>query len=254
PHHVLVRHQHDAPAAQRKRYRKRGMGRPGKRRRPVEARDELRSAQVLNVENDEPAVPVAHIEPIALAHGMVAAMCRALPARSLAAGCPLSRHPPLADEPGPRRILEVDNADDVAEIAVHFRRAVDVAPVEGEAMHAAAGEARDVFRVGWAADVVDLEAAAKVRVLAADREDLAIARDHAVLDPYLVRERAVGNGDLCEFARLGRIADVDDARSMRGRDVADIGNALAHHHLPPAETIEVADDLESVAAPAVHAL
>src|SRR5204863_9856594 len=120
---------------------------------PVEAGDEFRPAQILDVENDEPAVPIAHIESIALAHGMMAAMRRAFPARRLAAGRPLPRHPPLANELGARRILEVDDADDVAEIAVHFRRAVDVAAIEGEAMHPAAGEARAALRIGLPADI-----------------------------------------------------------------------------------------------------
>src|SRR5207302_11428398 len=137
---------------------------------------------------DEPAVPIADVEPVALAHGMMAAMRRAFPARRFAAGRPLPRHPPLADQFGPRRILEVDDADDVAEIAVHLRRAVDVAAVEGEAMHPAARKARDAFRIGRTTDIVDLEPAAKVRVLAADRKDFAIDEHHAVFDPHLVRE------------------------------------------------------------------
>src|SRR5262249_14416486 len=47
--------------------------------------------------------------------------------------------------------------------------------------------------------------------------------------------------------------DVDDAGAVRRRDVADIGDPLAHDHLPAAITIEVADDLYTVTMPAVHA-
>src|SRR2546429_638195 len=153
----------------------------------------------------------------------------------------------------PRGILEVDDADDVAEMPVHFRGAVDVAAIEGEAMHPAAGEARDALRIGRTADIVDLEPAAKARVLASDRKDFAIDEHHAVFDPHLVRQRALGNGDLRKLARLGGIADVDDARAVRRRDVADICDPLAHDHLPAAITIEVADDLYAVTMPAVHA-
>src|SRR5215471_13482919 len=253
PHDVLVGNQHHAAAAQRERHRQRGMGGPGKRRRPVEAGNEFRPAQIRDVENHKPAMPITDVEPIAVADGVMAAMRRTLPRRRFAAGRPLPGHPPLAHELGARRILEVDDADDVAEIAVHFRRAVDVTAIEGEAMHPAAGEARDALRIGRTADVVDLEPAAKVRVLAADRKDFAIDEHHAVFDPHLVRERALGNGDLRELARFGGIADVDDAGAVRRRDVADICDPLAHDHLPAAITIEVADDLYTVTMPAVHA-
>src|SRR5260221_2828496 len=165
-------------------------------------------------------MPITDVEPIAVADGVMAAMRRALPRRRFAAGRPLPGHPPLAHELGAGRILKVDDADDVAEIAVHSGRAVDVAAIEGEAMHPAAGKARDALRIGRTTDVVDLEPAAKVRVLAADRKDFAIDEHHAVFDPHLVRQRALGNGDLRKLPRLGGIADLHDARSLRRRDYA----------------------------------
>src|SRR5258708_32078292 len=125
--------------------------------------------------------------------------------------------------------------------------------MEGEAMHPGEGKARGALGRAGRTAVVDLEPAAKVRVLAADRKDFAIEEHHAVLDPHLVRQRALGNGDLRKLARLGGIADVDDARAVRRRDVADICDPLAHDHLPAAITIEVADDLYAVTMPAVHA-
>src|SRR5262249_17023058 len=106
---------------------------------------------------------------------------------------------------------------------------------------------------GGGAAVVALKPAAKVGDLAADRKDSAIDQHHAVLDPHLVRQGALGNADCCELARLGGIADVDDAGAVRRRDVADIRDPLAHDHLPAAITIEVADDLYTVTMPAVHA-
>ena len=50
-----------------------------------------------------------------------------------------------------------------------------------------------------------------------------------------------------KLARLGRIADVDDARSVRRRDMADIGDPIAHDDLAAAEAIEVADDPDPLA-------
>src|SRR5262249_59110025 len=116
----------------------------------------FRPAQIRDVENHEPAMPITDVEPITVADGMMTAVRRSLPCRPFPAGRPLPRHPPLADELGARRIREVDDADDVAEVAVHLRRAVDVAAIEGEAMHPAAGEARDTPRIGGAASVRDL--------------------------------------------------------------------------------------------------
>src|SRR5262249_44115184 len=97
------------------------------------------------------------------------------------------------------------------------------------------------------------EPAAKVRVLAADRKDFAIDQHHAVLDPHLVRQRALGNADCCELVWLGGVADVGDAGAVRRRVVAAIPDPRAHDPLPAALTIEVADDLYTVTVPAVHA-
>src|SRR6185436_10914666 len=132
---IFVGNQHDAAAAQQERYRKRGMRRPGKWRAPIQAGDEFWLGHVIDVENDEAAVPVADVKAISNAHGMMAAMVGALPGGCLAAGGPLPRHPPATDFFGPLRFLKVDNRHDVAEIAVELRRAIDVAAVEREPMH-----------------------------------------------------------------------------------------------------------------------
>src|SRR5262249_58318435 len=117
-----------------------------------------------------PAMPITDVEPIAVAEGMMAAMRRALPRRPFPASRPLPRHPPLADELGSCRIREVDDADDVAEIPVHFRRAVDVAAIEGETMHPATGEARDAPRIGGAGDIGDTGTTPQVRDTCAQRQ------------------------------------------------------------------------------------
>src|SRR5215469_17835452 len=110
------------------------MRRTGERRAPVERRDEAWLSHVDDVEDDEAAVPIAGIEPVALAQRMMAAVRRALPVRLLAAGGPLSRHPPTADLAGVRRVPEVEDHHDIAAIALDRRRDIGVAPVEIEAM------------------------------------------------------------------------------------------------------------------------
>ena len=54
-------------------------------------------ADIVDVEDDEAAVPVADVEAIADPHRVMAAMRGALPGRLLAAGRPLPGHPPAAD-------------------------------------------------------------------------------------------------------------------------------------------------------------
>ena len=142
----------------------------GKRRAPVEPGDELGFAHVLDVEDDEPAVPVAGVEPVAGAQRVMALVRGAFPGRLLAARDPLPRHPPAADFLGLRRILQVEDHHDVADIAVHRRRDVGIAAVEVEAMHAArivrpgrVGRlpVRDQFRLCRVRHVVDAEPAVK---------------------------------------------------------------------------------------------
>src|SRR5580698_796322 len=103
------------------------MGRTGEWRTPVERGDEARLRHVGDIEDDKAAVPIADVEPVALAQRMMAAVRRALPARLLAAGGPLSGHPPAADLARMRGIAEVEDHDDVAAIALHRGRDVSVA-------------------------------------------------------------------------------------------------------------------------------
>src|SRR5437016_4088487 len=82
-----------------------------------EMADLARPARLGDVEDDEAAVPIAGIEPVALAQWMMAAVRRALPTRLLAAAGPLSGHPPAADLARVRRVAEVEDHHDVAAIA-----------------------------------------------------------------------------------------------------------------------------------------
>src|ERR1700730_2915370 len=133
--HILVGDQHDAPSAHRKWYRQCRMRRPRKGRAPVQPGDELRLRHVVDAEDNEPAVPVTGVQTIADPYRMMAAMGRALPARLLAPGTPLPRHPPAANFLRLGRVIKVDDSNDVTKIAVEFGRAIDVAAIEGETVH-----------------------------------------------------------------------------------------------------------------------
>src|SRR5262245_23638915 len=95
---------------------------------------------------------------------MMTAVMRRLPARRLAAGGPLPRHVPVPDQFGLGRVLQVEDAHDVADIAFERRRAVEIAAVEREAVHAGADRlpARDRLRLRRIAHVVNAKAAAPV--------------------------------------------------------------------------------------------
>ena len=155
-------------------------------------------------------MPVANIETVADPHWMMAAVRGTFPGRLLATRSPLPRHPPAADLLGMRRFLEIDDRNNVAEIAIQFRRAIDVATIESEAMHAAGGPGRDPFRLGRFADVEDLKAAMEIGIIAADRIYLAVDQHDVMFDTDFMRQRTFRHLDACEFAWLGRIGDVDD--------------------------------------------
>src|SRR4029077_18776525 len=103
-------------------------------RAPVEAADVARPADVIDPEDHEAAMPIARVEPVAAAQRMMAAMPAPLPGRGLAAGGPLPRHPPFRDRLGPVRVGEVEDHDDVADIALFLRRDVGVGAVRIEAV------------------------------------------------------------------------------------------------------------------------
>ena len=111
-------------------------------------------------------VPVADVEPIAVAQWVMAARFhRVGPWIMLAASLPLAGDPPAAHFDGLRRVGKIENHDDVADIAFGRRRDIGVASVEIETMNAAPGGApfRDEFRVGRVLDVVDINTAAGIR-------------------------------------------------------------------------------------------
>src|SRR5438067_11239265 len=108
---------------------------------------------------------------------MMAAMCRAFPGRFLAARRPLTGHPPAPDFFRTLGLVEIDDRNDIAQIAVHLRRAVDIAAVERESMHAAGRPRSNMTRVRRLGDVEDLNSAAKGGTLPVDRKDLPVGTD-----------------------------------------------------------------------------
>src|SRR5262249_59875512 len=90
-------------------------------------------------EEHEPAVPVIGIQAVADAYRMMAAMGGTFPVRILAPGNPLPGHPPAANFLRFGRVLEIDDSNDVTEIAVEFGRAIDVAAIEVNAVHTPPG-------------------------------------------------------------------------------------------------------------------
>src|SRR5262250_3151700 len=90
-------------------------------RAPVEPGHVARLAHVLDVENDEAAVPVAYVEAIAEANRMMAAMVPPRPRRRLAAARPLPGHPPAPDLTRLGGVGQVEDHHDVADVAVHLR-------------------------------------------------------------------------------------------------------------------------------------
>src|SRR3974390_959247 len=110
--------------------------RPAEWRAPVEAGNLPGVADVADVQDYAAAIPVADIEPVTAADRVMAAMPATTPAWRLTARGPLPGHPPAANLPRMRRIGQIENHDDVADIAFDFRRDVGVASVEGEPVHA----------------------------------------------------------------------------------------------------------------------
>ena len=93
--------------------------------------DQLRLRHVGDVEDEEAVVPVADIEAVAEAQRMVAARRYPVaPGVLLAARLPLAGDPPAPDLLRLRRIGEIEDHHDVADIALGGRRDVGVAAVE----------------------------------------------------------------------------------------------------------------------------
>src|SRR6188508_3389461 len=97
---------------------------------------------------------------------MVASMFRFRPGRCFATGGPLPWHVPMPDQLRLRRILQVEDAHHVADVARQSWRAIEIAAIEGKPMHAGTDgfPARDQLGIRWIARIVDAEAALPARL------------------------------------------------------------------------------------------
>src|SRR5476651_1131305 len=184
---MLVCDQHPAMAGDRHIDRNQAVGGPAERWTPVDVRDQLRPGHVADVEDDAAAVPVADVQAIAAPDRMVATVVLRLPVGFLAAGGPLPFHPPAADLFRPGRVLQVEDHDDGADIALLLRGDVGVAAIEGETVHTRSGALpmADVARRAGSADVEDAKADEIVRRLIAPRP-LAVGHHDVIRHPHLV--------------------------------------------------------------------
>jgi hypothetical protein len=126
-------------------------------------------------------------ELVADPQGVVQAVLVALPARRLAAGQVLARHPPTRHLFRSRRIANVVDHQDVADVALHLGRDVGVALVDVEAVDAEAEGlvVGDQLRPGLVGDVVDPEPAVGIAALAGGVQHRDVVRGHAQLGRQL---------------------------------------------------------------------
>src|SRR5207247_154327 len=111
----------------------------------------------------EPTMPVACVQSVAQSQRVMASPVGSLPRRDFAAFGPLTRQPPSANLPRSGRFREIEDHDDVAEIAFHCRRYVRVPAVEVETMDASARCFPISYqpRFCWSGDVIDSNTAPK---------------------------------------------------------------------------------------------
>ena len=204
----------------------------------------------LDIEDEQPVMPVAHIQPVTHAQRMVAARFRPVaPWIYLAAGFPLSGDPPFADLDRVFRVLEVENHHDRAAEAFDGRRKIHVAAVEIEAVNAAPDRVpgRNLTGVGFVGHVVNADTDGKiVRFAGADQF---VVTDHDIAaGMHLVGVGAVGHSRVREKLGVFRVGDVDDAGPERIRHVADIGRRAVDADLAAPGAVEKSDLFKSQCA------
>ena len=243
----------DAAAVDSLRHRHEGMRRLGKWRVIVVFAKRARLANVGDVDDAQARVPAARPELIAEAQRMVQAVFAPDPGRLFAGRDMLARHPPARHFLGPRRIADVVDDEDVADVAFHLGRDVGAAAVHVEAMHTASPRALmlDQLRPPAIGDVVELEAAVRVRGLLGRAVDAVAAGfsqvlldvdDHQIAgDAGFVAVRiGLVDRELRHELRLARIGHIEDgcAEVLLVGDVADVGVVAIHRHLPGARELQ----------------
>src|SRR6266436_141542 len=241
--HILVG-DHEKPASRdRKRDGQRGVGRMRVGRAPVEMRHHARLAQVVDVQDHEPGVPVSDVETIDEAQRVMTPGFSVPPGRRLPARRPLAGHPPAADLLGTAGVLQVEDHDDVAEIAVDLGGDVGIAPVEVVAVQAGARGLPEGDRtwLGRLRYVVDGEPAPESRLELVGWGGLPIDQHEVVHHADLMgvnTGRHLEGGDL---ARAIRILDVNDGGSVGTFHVGDVRVALVDEDLTAPRAVEVAN-------------
>ena len=200
-------------------------------------------AHVGDVEDHEAAVPVAHVEAVAPADGVMAAVHGTRPGGFLAARDPLSRHPPAAHLPRVGRVRKVQDHADVAHVSLRNGREVGVASVEGETVHALGRrlEERDLAGFGRIRHVEDLEPSLGVLVVLVA---LVVDDHHAVAHRGLVRVDPRRHLELGDESGILRIAHVDDGRAVGRVHVAHVGETLVHLDLAAAGQVHAPHQLD----------
>src|SRR6266567_1023672 len=174
---------------------------------------------------------------------MMAARRHAIAPRiGFATRLPLPRNPPASDLSRLRRVLQVEDHRDVADVTFGSWRDVGVASVEIVAMYALAGghPFADQLRRAGACHVIDRKPTAEIL-----RPGFAVALvidDHdAVGDANFMRMPALRDIHAREQARIFRIGDVHDAGAARVAHVTDIERGAVDPDLPAAGTIDMGD-------------
>src|SRR4029077_8558390 len=146
---------------------------------------------------------------------------------------------PAADLLGPGRILQVEDHDDGADVALLLRGNVGVAAIEGETVHARPGALpmADVARIARSADVEDAQPDEIAGRLVAPRT-LAVGHHDVVRHPYLVRMQPRRNVDRSDDPGMRRITHVQDRSPVRRLHVPDIGGVAVQDDLPAAGDID----------------
>src|SRR5882724_7029737 len=154
---------------------------------------------------------------------MVAAVVLRLPAWCFAAGGPLPLHPPAADLLRPGRVLQVEDHDDGADIALLLGGNVGVAAIEGEAVHPHPGALpmADVARIARSADVEDAQPDEIISRLLAPRT-LAVGHHDVVRHPYLVGMQPRRNVDRSDDPWMRRIRYIQHGSPVRRLHVSDV--------------------------------
>ena len=198
-------------------------------------------------------MPAAGPELVAEAQRMMQAVAPPDPRGFFTAGQMLARHPPARHFLGPRRIADVVDDEDVADVAFHLGRDVGVAAVHVEAMHTASPRALmlDQLRPLAIRDVVQLEAAVRVRrfldravdpLAAGFSQVLLDVDDHQIAgDAGFVAVRiGLVDRELRQKLRLARIGHIEDgcAEAFFVGDVADVGVVAIHRDLPGARELQ----------------